>query len=245
MASGGNMSATMLREIGSETSAMVHSRIPLRRRDQLQPPTSQAVELAPLHFALSLAIMLPPHAIIAPRGPVEPVVRADPPAVRGAEAIEGVLGRPTTAVGSGHVFLDEVDRRLTGLVARLNAYRVTATPTALVCTGLVIAADTPSVGLRATARELWELATETLDRRGQICQPVAGLGDDALLVLHGGCTAQVAWLTAGRLATVSVTSRQDDTAWAIASATTIARLAVERRDQGHLGCRGASFDEQI
>jgi hypothetical protein len=224
------MSATMLREIGNEASAMVHGRIPLRRRDQLQPPTSQSVELAPLHFALSLAIMLPPQAIIAPRGPVEPVVRADPPAVRDAEAIEGVLGRSTTAVGSGHVFLDEVDQRLTGLMVRLNAYRVTDAPTALVSTGLVIAADTLSVGLRATARELWELAKETLDRRGQICHPVAGLGDDALLVLRGDRTAQVAWLTAGRLATVSVTSRQGDAPWAIASATTIARLAGERRD---------------
>ncbi len=113
------------------------------------------------------------------------------------------------------------------MVARLNAFRVTDTPSALVSTGLVTSGhqpSQPSQGFRATPSELWELAKETMKQHGQICEPVPGLGDDAILTLRGDRTAQVAWLTDGRLATVGVTSLQAEKGWVIASARAIAEL---------------------
>lgn len=192
--------------------------------EQLPPSTGQTSELVPLLFGLSLAVVLPPDALIAPAGPVEPGIWLDSLAEVRVAAVEAVLGRRTVAVGAGHVDLDEVDRRLAGLVVQLNAYRVLDAPVALVSTGLVTAGP-PGVGFRATPRELWELAKEILIQRGQFCEPLPGLGDDAFLTLRGGCTAQVAWLTAGRLATVGVTSMQAEKGWAIASARALAERA--------------------
>jgi hypothetical protein len=193
--------------------------------EQLHPPTGQTAELVPLLLGLSLAVVLPPDAIIAPHGSAEPVVRSDPLALLGAAAVEAALGRPAIAVGAGHVFLEEVDRRLSGLVARLNAYRVTDAPMALVTTGLVTAGSAPGEGFRATPRELWDLAKTALSQRGQLCEPVPQLGADAFVTLRGDHTAQVAWLNGDQLATVGVTSQHADQAWLITSARSLAELA--------------------
>ena len=168
--------------------------------------------------------MLPPDAIIASHVAVHPAVHAAPVSAVGAEAVGVVLGRSTVAVGAGHVLLDQVDRRLTGLMARINAYRVVDIPSALVSTGLVVADDAPLVGFRATPRELWDLARETLAQRGDVCEPVEGLGEAAFLTLRGAHTAQIAWITAERLATVGVTSMQAETAWVVAAVRALAGL---------------------
>ena len=76
--------------------------------------------------------------------------------------------------------------------------------------------------------DLWTLACETLPLHGVASRHPSRIGDDALLVVYGGITAQVAWLSGDRLATASVTSLNGDDAWAIEAASAIA-LALDRR----------------
>jgi hypothetical protein len=188
-----------------------------------QPPAGQTGERMTLLLGLSLAIVLPPEAVIPPRDGGEPSIREEPLAVIGAEAIRLVLGRTAIAVGSGYIPLDKVDRRLGGLMVRLNAYRITEAPSALVLTGLVSdTGEPPSVGWRVTPRALWELAKEMLKQGGHGCEPVYGLGEDAFLTLRGDHTAQVAWIAGDRLASVTVTSLQADKLWVITSARALA-----------------------
>jgi hypothetical protein len=191
-----------------------------------QQPPGQTAETFTLLFALSLAIILPPESVIPPRDGSEPVIKPEPLAIAGADAVRMVLGRQAIAVGAGNVLLDQVDRRLGGLVARLNAYRMTDAPSGLVLTGLVSDnGEPPSVGFRVTPRALWELAKEMLKQGGHVCDPVAGLGEDAFLTLRGDHTAQVAWIAGERLASVTVTSLQADKPWVIGSARALAERA--------------------
>jgi hypothetical protein len=180
--------------------------------------------LTTLLFGLSLAVVLPSDAIIAPRDGSEPVIEVEPLALVGAQAVSAVLSRPAIAVGSGHVALDQVDRRMGGLMARINAYRLPDPPSALVSTGLVTDIDDlpPSIGFRVTPRGLWQLAKELHIQGGQRFEQVRGLGEDAFLTMRGAHTAQVAWLNGERLATVAVTSLQAEQQWVIASAQALA-----------------------
>jgi hypothetical protein len=189
-----------------------------------QGSAGQTAELTTLFFGLSLAVVLPAEAVIPPRDRAEPDIQVEPLAVMGAQAVAAVLGRPTVAVGSGHILLDQVDRRLGGLVARVNAYRVPDRPSALISTGLVTDVDDlpPSVGFRVTPRGLWELAKELHTQSGQSFEQVGGLGEDAFLTMRGAATAQVAWLSGERLASVSVTSLQSAPHWVVASARALA-----------------------
>lgn len=188
-----------------------------------QPPAGQTAERVTLLLGLSLAVVLPPEAVIPPRDGTEPTIQEEPLAVIGAEAVRMLLGRSAVAVGSGRVPLDQVDRRLGGLMARLNAYRITEAPTALVMTGLVSDnGEPPTVGWRVTPRALWEMAKELLKHGGHVCEPMFGLGDDAFLTLRGDHTAQVAWIAGERLASVTVTSLQADKQWVIDSARALA-----------------------
>jgi hypothetical protein len=180
-----------------------------------------------LLFGLSLAIVLPSEAVIAPRDSSEPVIEVEPLAIVGAQAVSSVLGRSTVAVGSGHVILDQIDRRMGGLIARINAYRLPDPPSALISTGLVTDMDDlpPSIGFRVTPRGLWELAKELHTQGGQNFEQVRGLGEDAFLTMRGAHTAQVAWLNGERLATVAVTSLQAEQRWVIGSARALAERA--------------------
>src|SRR5438067_2410316 len=89
---------------------------------QVRPSTSTTADLASVLLGLSLAVLLPPDALIPPPSPAQPVVHAQPLVIAGAVAVAAALQRRAAAVGAGHVLLEEVDRRLRGLVLHLNAY---------------------------------------------------------------------------------------------------------------------------
>jgi hypothetical protein len=201
--------------------------LPPARNGYPSARASQTAELTTLLFGLSLAIVLPSESVVAPRDSSEPAIEVEPLAVVGAQAVSSVLGRTTVAVGSGHVILDQVDRRMGGLMAWINAYRLPDPPSALVSTGLVTDIDDlpPSIGFRVTPRGLWELAKELHTQGGQNFEQVRGLGEDAFLAMRGAHTAQVAWLNGERLASVAVTSLQAEQRWVIASARALAERA--------------------
>jgi hypothetical protein len=80
----------------------------------------------------------------------------------------------------------------------------------------------------ASTTDLWTLACEALPLHGAASRHPGRIGDDAILVVYGGITAQVAWLSGDRLTTASVTSLNGHDDWAIEAASTIA-LALDRR----------------
>jgi hypothetical protein len=180
-----------------------------------------------LLFKLSLAAALPPDAIMAPPTSTGPTIHPGQAAILTVDALTARIGRPIVAAGSGRVFLREVDQRLDGLVVRLDTYRVPDEPGVLVSIGLVTPDSEHGGRQAATARDLWFLANTALITHGVPCEHLLGIGDDAFLALHGGQTAQVAWLTGDRIATVSVTSLRSDRQWVMATARSIARFAAE------------------
>jgi hypothetical protein len=194
---------------------------------QRQQAPSHNPGMLALLFKLSLAAALPPDAIMAPPSAMGPTIHPSQAAILAAEALTTSIGRTVVAAGSGRVFLREVDQRLDGLVVRLDTYRVPDEPGMLVSIGLVTPDPEHGARQRATVRDLWFLANSALITHGVPCEHVLGIGDDAFLALHGGQTAQVAWLTTDRLATVSVTSLRGDSHWAMATARSLARLAGE------------------
>ena len=197
----------------------------LRVQNKVAEPTSALVTL---HLALSLAMVLQPTAIVSPNQPDRPLVRSDAHVTLDAHEVEAVIDRPTIAVGSGRMSLGEVDRRLYGLTVRVDAFRVNDASGAVISIGLVRQASDQGVRHRATPRDLWLLATEAFVSRGVSAEPLSGLGEVALLAHFGGGTAQVAWLTDDRLASVSVTCLGDEQQWMIDSASSIALVANDR-----------------
>jgi hypothetical protein len=204
---------------------------PVRGRPSSAPPPG----LLTLMFELSLAAALPPEAFLAPPAAVRPTVRPGTHGVLSARHVEAVLGRPAVAAGSAHVPLGEIDQRLHGLLVRLDAFHVGEGARAPVAIGLVSPEPGPPIAGRTTACDLWRLANAALVEHAVPCEHLLGLGDDAFLALHGGRTAQVAWLVGGRLATVSVTSPGGDKHWAIEAARALAREADDRLSSEHRG----------
>lgn len=99
---------------------------------------------------------------------------------------------------------------------------LTDEPGAVVSVGLVSLESGQNAGHQATVRDLWVLASEALANHGVPSEPLVDMGDVAFLAHCGGRTAQVAWLTADRLATVSVTCLGDEQQWTVDSARSIA-----------------------
>ncbi len=181
-----------------------------------------------LLFELSLAAALPPDSVMTPAGAVKAVVHSSRDAIVSRETIAAVVGRPMSEARRGRVSLGEVDERLRGLGVRLEVYRVEDGSGGLISIGLVAPEPEPTARHCATTRFLWTLAREALVAHGVPCEHLVGVGDDAYLALHGGRTAQVAWLHGERLATVSVTTMSGEKQWAIDSARFNALLATER-----------------
>ena len=200
----------------------------LERPSTGEPTGAPAPSMLTLLFELSLAAALPPDSVMAPAGAVKAVVHSSRDALISREAIASVVGRPISEARRGRVSLGEVDARLRGLGVRLEVYRVDDGGGGLISIGLVAPEPVPTAGHGATARFLWALARESLVAHGVPCEHLVGVGDDAYLALHGGRTAQVAWLAGERLATVSVTTMSGQKHRAIDSARAIALLAEER-----------------
>jgi DNA-binding CsgD family transcriptional regulator len=199
-----------------------------RRPTQVDRPSddirtgARAARLPSLLLGLSLAAALPPDAIVAPLHAGQPVVHRASQTLVDARELETVLNRPTTLVGSGRVALGEVDARLAGLTVQLDAFRVIDQPSALVTVALVTREAAPAGERRCHVGDLWRLANTVLDERGIPREHLVGLGDDGFQALHGGCTAQVAWLTGDRMATVSLISLNADVSSSLDRARAIA-----------------------
>ncbi len=197
----------------------------LDTEDDSEPTTDRTPGLLTLLFELSLGVGLPPAAILATPTAVRPAIHSDAHAILNARELAAVLNRPTTEVGRGRVALAEIDRRLRGLVAWLDVFRVADRSGALVSLSVVRPDPDASGDGGATTADLWALAQEALIRHGVAGQRLGGLGDDAFLAVHGGKAAQVAWVAGARLATASVTCLARDNAWMVEAARSIAVLA--------------------
>jgi hypothetical protein len=216
---------------GSTTRALGLGEDPtirLQVANTLGHPTGQTTGVATLLFGLSLATALPPSALLMPSNAALPVVRSDAHPILSSIDLEAVLGRPTTEVGRGRVALEEVDRRMRRLVVSLAVFQVTDGSGALISLGVVTPHRTVSGRGGATITDLWAMAREALPRYGIALRHSIRGGDDALLVLYGGVTAQVAWLAGDRLATASVTSLDGSESWTVEAACSIAVL-LDRR----------------
>ena len=206
----------------------------------------QTPGLVTLHLALSLAMVLPPAAIVPPVHSGRPLVRSDAHVIVDAREVQAVITRPMSAVGSGRVGLGEIDRRLHGLMVRVDAFRVNDESGAVLSIGLVSPASEHGVGRQATARDLWLLATEAFVNHAVPAEPIVGMGDVACLAHHGGGTVQVAWLTDDRLASVSVTCLGDEPkTWMIDTAISVAEVVDDRllRGQADDHCSHPGRDE--
>jgi hypothetical protein len=123
--------------------------------------------------------------------------------------------------------LGEVDERLRGLESLLHIIRVPDGSGVLVCLG-VVQPDPMAAGAgRATLYDLWALACEGLVQQKVPHERRIDIGQDALLAVHGGMTAQAAWLIGNRLTTASVTSLAGDMAWATEAAHSISMLLTD------------------
>jgi len=181
-----------------------------------------------LLFGLSLAIGLPPGALVVAPGARRISVNHDAVVLLRPTDLEAALHRPVSEVGRGWVALEEVDRRLSHLTASLSVFRTDHGSGALVSLGVAWPGRQAGVAGGATAADLWRLARTALPRYGLVCELGVDLGADACLVLHGGVTAQLVWLADEQLATVSVTSLAGDGQWLIEAARSIGTL-LDRR----------------
>jgi hypothetical protein len=196
--------------------------------DDPEPATARTTRLETLLFGLSLAVALPPTAMMVSPSAARPAVQSEPHPLLDSIELAAILDRPTTEVGRGRIGLAEIDQRLHRLVVSLGVYQVTDGGGVLVCLG-VISPDRTAVGAGGvTPANLWLLAREALALHGVTSEIPDSVGDDALLAVYGGITAQVVWLTGDRLATASVTSLDGDEEWVIESARSIA-LLLDRR----------------
>jgi hypothetical protein len=190
------------------------------------PP--RTIDAMTLLFSLSLAVALPPDAIIAPCGSPGPVIHADACWLLDVGRAGTALGTSTLTVGAGRVYLGAVDPRLNGLVVHLEALQPVGNPGTLVSVGMV-GADTPrGLGSRATPGDLWRLAQDALIGHRASHDHIVRFGDDAFLAQRGGRTAQVAWLTEEHVITVSVTMLAGIDRRATSLALALAHLVHER-----------------
>jgi hypothetical protein len=191
-------------------------------------PTVLSTESPILLFGLSIATALPPAAMLAPPGLIRPAVQSNLRAILDPLELTLALNRPTADLWRGQVRLGEIDERLHGLEMLLHVVRVIDGSGALVCLSTVSPDPTARGAAGARPADLWRLACEALARHGIAHEREAGIGEAAFLAVHGGVTAQVAWLAGDRLATASVTSLAGEKAWAVDAARSLA-VVLDRR----------------
>jgi hypothetical protein len=177
-----------------------------------------------LLFGLSLAAALPPAAILFPTDSSLPFVRSNPYSILSPAEVGAILGRPMAEVGRGRVALGEVDRRMHRLVVALNVFQATDGSGVLVSLGVIRVDPAATTVAGVSPLDLWALAGEPLSRHGVAKDCPIRIGDRSRLIVYGGITSQVAWLSGERLATASVTSLQGSESWVTGAACSIAVL---------------------
>lgn len=188
----------------------------------------QTTGAGPLLFGLSLAMVLPPAAMLAAPEPVLPVVQPLDDTMLDAVELGSILGVSMQEVGRGRVALGEVDRRLHRLTVSLEVFQAHHGSGALVSIGVISVDPAATTVFGATPLDLWALAAEPLSQRGVASECPVHIGERSRMVTYGGVTTQIAWLSGERLMTASVTVLDGDEGWAIGAASAIA-LAVDRR----------------
>jgi hypothetical protein len=188
----------------------------------------QTTGVGPLLFGLSLAMALPPAAMLFAPEPVLPVVQPLKGAMLDVSELGSILGSPMMEVGRGRVALGEVDRRLHRLIVSLEVFQAANGSGALVSIGVIRVDPAATTVFGATPLDLWALAGEPLAQHGVASECPVPIGDRSRMVAYGGVTTQIAWLSGERLMTASVTSLDGDAGWAVEAASAIA-LAVDRR----------------
>lgn len=186
-----------------------------------------------LMFGLSLATALPPAAIVPPSTVLRPQILPDADALLPQAALASALGPATTSVVAGRVGLASIDERLHGLESLLQVCQVQDGNQGLVCISVVWAAPGSAARGRITPTHLWDLTCTALVRHRIPHQREIDVGPDAILVVYGEVTAQVAWLDGNRLLTASATSLTRERAWAIQAARSTARLLARHRPRPH------------
>ena len=186
-------------------------------REPARPPS-----LATVLFGLSLATVLPPSTMPLTPGAIRPVRQPDARIILTAMEIATLLNRPTATIWRGRIALGELDGRLRGLESLLHVIQVTDGSGVLICLGVVQPAPRAAGEAVATPYDLWALACDGLVRQKVPHERRIDIGQDALLAIHGGMTAQAAWLIGDRLTTASVTSLAGDMDWTIEAARSIA-----------------------
>jgi hypothetical protein len=177
-------------------------------------------------FGLSLALALPPKAMVAPPDVFLPTILPSVAPIVTAGEVAGVLGHAAYEVGRGQVAASEIDARLDGLRISLDVLRLSGNAEALIAAS-VVAPDPaqPRRGL-CTPHDLWALVRSTPAERGD---QRFELGVDTQLTLHADRTAQLVWLALDYLAAVSVTHLlAEDTAWLITATRSVANLVASR-----------------
>ena len=196
--------------------------------DSSGPPTLWMTGAVPLLFGLSIAAALPPAAMLFAPEAARPAVRPDPITMLSTATISTILGRPVKEVGRGRVALGDLDRRLHRLLLSLEVAQATDGTGVLVCLGVITIDPAATATVGASPPDLWALADEPLSRYGMAFESPIRIGDRSRLVVYGGITMQIAWLSGERLMTASVTSLEANDGWAIEAASAIA-LALDRR----------------
>jgi hypothetical protein len=191
-------------------------------------------QAAALYYGLSLAAVLPPAAWLPPvHGALPSIHPTTEPAIDVVTLATSLL-EPVMELGRGRIALGEVDRRLGGLSLALDLFRVGDGRGALIPIGVVRRDTLTDEAGAATLADLWVLARETMPRYGRVWGCWPGPGSDAVLVRYDSATAQIAWLGADYLATVSVTSLDGDGGQTSETVHTVARLLAARLEsQAH------------
>jgi hypothetical protein len=185
---------------------------------------SQYGGLPTLLFGLTLALALPPAALLPPPNVSRPTFHPSPVRIVSAVELSASLGRPTTELHRVRVGLGELDTRLRGLSVSTTIFQVTDETRALVSIGVAYPDGTANDRDGATADRLWTLTREILPRYAWVCEQQTSLGKDALLAFPGTATAQAIWLANGCLATVGVASFYGGDAWTREAAHSIAQV---------------------
>jgi hypothetical protein len=194
-----------------------------------RPSALVPFQAAALFYGLSLAAVLPPAAWLPPAHEALPTIHPTAHTAIDVVALATSLLEPVTELGRGRIALGEVDRRLGGLSLALDLFRVGDGRGSLIPIG-VIRRDSPAGQTGgATLADLWLLARDTIPRYGRVWGCWPGPGSDAVLVRYDSATAQIAWLGADYVATVSVTSLDGDDRQTSETVHTVARLLA-----GHL-----------
>src|SRR5258708_4658341 len=107
---------------------MVMDNCSILRRDRsdspLPTPTPRNRPAIP-RFGLSVAMGLPPAALLVAGSAMRPARVGDEAGMLGQPELAAILGRPTAQVLWGRIALGAVDKRLRGLESLLHVFQVT------------------------------------------------------------------------------------------------------------------------